>query len=374
MLLKQQKKVLARHMGNALSDISQAGVAIWLDDLSRERLQSGSLKKLIESDYVVGVTTNPSIFASAIGKSDLYQADIVKNALLSTEEIITQLTTDDVRDACDLFAGVYESTKHQDGRVSIEVDPRFARDTNSTVEQGLHLWKMIDRPNLLIKVPATVEGLPAITELIARGVSVNVTLIFSIARYKQVLQAYADGLKIRVEKQQEIGHIFSVASFFISRIDSAVDVLLPTDSIMRGQTAIANAVMAYQSFLDFLNTPSWKELVNKGANVQRPLWASTGVKDPSFDPNLYVLGLVAANTVNTMPEATLNSVKNSGVFNQDLIPSKLASSKSILAKLALAGIDLGKITDHLEVDGVSKFESAWLELMKTVNAIVGGSK
>lgn len=374
MLLKQQKKVLARHMGNALADISKAGVAVWLDDLSRERLQSGSLKKLIESDYVVGVTTNPSIFASAIGKSDLYQADIVKNALLSTEKIITQLTTDDVRDACDLFTGVYESTKHQDGRVSIEVDPRFARDTNSTVEQGLHLWKMIDRPNLLIKVPATVEGLPAITELIARGVSVNVTLIFSVARYKQVLQAYADGLKRRVDKQQEIGQIFSVASFFISRIDSAVDALLPTDSSLRGQTAIANAVMAYQSFLDFSNTPAWKELVNKGANLQRPLWASTGVKDPSFDPNLYVLDLVAPNTVNTMPEATLNSVRNSGVFNQDLIPSKLASSKSILAKIALAGIDLGKITDHLEVDGVSKFESAWLELIKTVNAIVGGSK
>ena len=374
MLLKQQKKVLARHMGNALADISKAGVAIWLDDLSRERLQSGSLKKLIEIDHVVGVTTNPSIFASAIGKSDLYQADIVKNALLSTEKIITQLTTDDVRDACDLFTGVYESTKHQDGRVSIEVDPRFARDTNATVEQGLYLWKIIDRPNLLIKVPATIEGLPAITELIERGVSVNVTLIFSVARYKQVLQAYADGLKRRVDKQQEIGQIFSVASFFISRIDSAVDALLPTDSSLRGQTAIANAVMAYQSFLDFSNTPAWKELVNKGANVQRPLWASTGVKDPSFDPNLYVLDLVAPNTVNTMPEATLNSVRNSGVFNHDLIPSKLASSKSILAKIALAGIDLGKITDHLEVDGVSKFESAWLELMKTVNAIVGGSK
>jgi transaldolase len=357
-------------MGNALADISKAGVAVWLDDLSRERLQSGSLKKLIESDHVVGVTTNPSIFASAIGKSDLYQADIVRNALLSTEEIITRLTTDDVRDACDLFGGVYKNTHHQDGRVSIEVDPRFARDTNATIEQG----KIIDRPNLLIKVPATIEGLPAITELIARGVSVNVTLIFSVARYKQVLQSYADGLKRRVDKQQEINEIFSVASFFISRIDSAVDALLPTDSNMRGQTAIANAVMAYQSFLDFSNTPSWKELVNNGANLQRPLWASTGVKDPSFDPNLYVLDLVAANTVNTMPEATLNSVKNSGVFNQDLIPSKLASSKSILAKLALAGIDLGKITDHLELDGVSKFESAWLELMKTVNAIVGGSK
>jgi len=361
-------------MGNALADISKAGVAVLLDYLSREILQSGSLKKLIESDYVVGVTTNPSIFSSAIGKSDLYRADILKNASLSTEEIITRLTTDDVRDACNLFGGVYENTNHQDGRVSIEVDPRFARDTNATIEQGLYLWKIIDRPNLLIKVPATVEGLPAITELISRGVSVNVTLIFSVARYKQVLQAYADGLKRRVDKQQEIGEIYSVASFFISRIDSSVDALLPTDSNMKGQTAIANAVMAYQAFLDFLSTPSWKELHNKGANLQRPLWASTGVKDPSFDPNLYVLNLVAANTVNTMPEATLNSVKDSGVFKHELIPAKISTSKSILAKIALAGIDLSKITESLEVDGVSKFEAAWLDLMKSVNAIASGSK
>ena len=361
-------------MGSALSDISKAGVAVWLDDLSRERLHSGSLKKLIETDSVVGVTTNPSIFASAIGKSDLYQADIVKNAQLTTEEIITLLTTDDVRNACDLFLEVYENTKHKDGRVSIEVDPRFARDTKATIEQGLALWKMIDRPNLLIKVPATVEGLPAITELISKGISVNVTLIFSVARYKQVLEAYAAGLKSRVENQEGIDEIFSVASFFISRIDSAVDALLPKDSNMRGQTAIANAVMAYETFLNFSNTPSWKDLANKGANLQRPLWASTGVKDPSFDPNLYVLDLVAPNTVNTMPEATLNSVKNTGTFNHALVPTKLALSKSILAKIALAGIDLDKITDNLEVDGVSKFEASWLDLMKSVNAIAGGLK
>jgi transaldolase len=361
-------------MGNALSEISKAGVAVWLDDLSRERLQSGSLKKLIENDYVVGVTTNPSIFASAIGKSNLYQADIVRNASLSTEEIITQLTTDDVRQACDLFTKVYENTNHQDGRVSIEVDPRFAHDTKATVEQGLMLWKIIDRPNLLIKVPATLEGLPAITELISQGVSVNVTLIFSVSRYKQVLESYAAGLKNRVNIQKSIAEIFSVASFFISRIDSAVDSLLPVDSILRGNTAIANAVLAYQSFLDFSISPLWKELVNKGANLQRPLWASTGVKDPSFDPNLYVLNLVAANTVNTMPEVTLKSVKENGIFNHETVPNKLVWAKSILAQLALAGIDLSKITEHLEVDGVAKFEAAWLDLMKSVNAIVGDQR
>lgn len=361
-------------MGSALADISKAGVAVWLDDLSRERLQSGSLKKLIETDNVVGVTTNPSIFAAAIGKSDLYQADILKNAQLTTEEIITLLTTDDVRNACDLFAEVYESTSHLDGRVSIEVDPRFARDTKATIEQGLALWKIIDRPNLLIKVPATLEGLPAITELISRGISVNVTLIFSVNRYRQVLEAYAAGLKKRIENKESIKEIFSVASFFISRIDSAVDALLPAGSNMRGQTAIANAVMAYESFLNFSDSPSWKELAIKGANLQRPLWASTGVKDPSFDPNHYVLDLVASNTVNTMPEATLNSVKNTGIFNHALVPTKLALSKSILAKIALAGIDLDKITDLLESDGVSKFEAAWLDLMKSVNTIAAGSK
>lgn len=361
-------------MGKALADISNAGVAVWLDDLSRERLQSGSLRKLIAEDYVVGVTTNPSIFASAIGKSNLYQSDILKNASLSTEEIITILTTDDVRNACDLFAKVYENTHHQDGRVSIEVDPRFAHDTKATVEQGLSLWKIIDRPNLLIKVPATVEGLPAITELISRGISVNVTLIFSVARYKQVLEAYAAGLKRRVENQEKIDEIYSVASFFISRIDSAVDALLPADSNLRGQTAIANAVMAYEAFLNFSNTPNWQELLKNGANLQRPLWASTGVKDPSFDPNLYVLDLVAPNVVNTMPEATLNSVKNTGVFNHELVPTRLALAKSILAKVALSGIDLGKITEDLEIDGVSKFEASWLDLMKSVNTIASGSK
>lgn len=361
-------------MGSALADISKAGVAVWLDDLSRERLQSGSLKKLIENDYVVGVTTNPSIFASAIGKSELYKSDIIQNAALSTEDIITLLTTDDVRNACDLFSEIYQQTNHQDGRVSIEVDPRFARDTEATIEQGLTLWKIINRPNLLIKVPATVEGLPAITELISKGVNVNVTLIFSVARYKEVLTAYAEGLKRRVENKQEIRDIYSVASFFISRIDSAVDALLPKDSKLRGQTAIANAVMAYEAFTSFSMGSSWHQLANKGANPQRPLWASTGVKDPAYDPNIYVLDLVAPLTVNTMPETTLNSVKQNGVFNQTQIPAKLAQSKSILARIALAGIDLDKITKNLEADGVSKFEAAWLDLMKSVNAISGRLK
>ena len=360
-------------MANALEQISQAGVAVWLDDLSRQRLKDKSLENLISEDYVVGVTTNPSIFAAAIGKSDLYHEDILRNRNLSIEEIITKLTTDDVRDACDLFEKTFSDSNKKDGRVSIEVDPRFARDANRTVAQGKHLWQVIDRPNLLIKVPATTEALPAITELIAEGISVNVTLIFSVARYKQVLAAYAEGIYRRISSGKSVNEIHSVASFFISRIDSAIDAILPSDSAIRGCAAIANAVLAYESFLSFERSDNWQVLAKSGANVQRPLWASTGVKDPAYDATRYVMQLVAKNTVNTMPEATMNAVRQFGVFQGDSITPNLTVSKSNMAKLALAGVDIEKITHDLELDGVAKFESSWLELMSSVKAITLGS-
>lgn len=366
-------KVSATQMGNALAQISQSGVAVWLDDLSRDRLKNGSLTKLIQTDNVVGVTTNPSIFAAAIGNSDLYQSDIKQNKDKSTEDIITKLTTDDVRNACDLFTQIFKSSGGVDGRVSIEVDPRFARDTQATVTQGKQLWQIIDRPNLLIKVPATVEGLPAITELISSGISVNVTLIFSVSRYKEVLAAFAAGLEKGLANGVSIKGIYSVASFFISRIDSEVDKQLPIDSQLRGMTAIANAVMAYEAYLAFEKTTRWQSLADKGGNLQRPLWASTGVKDPTYDPTRYVMLLVAKNTVNTMPEATLNIVRDSGVFAGDTITPNIKSAKSTLAKLAMAGIDLDKVTNHLEVDGVAKFEAAWLDLMNSVKAVASGS-
>jgi transaldolase len=358
-------------VSTCLSDISKAGVSVWLDDLSRARLSNGSLSRLIAEDNVVGVTTNPSIFNAAIGNSDLYAPDIKKLSDLSIDEIITELTCSDVSAACDLFLPVYESSKHLDGRISIEVDPRFARDTQSTIDQGLALWKKINRPNLMVKVPATVEGLPAIKELIANGVSVNVTLIFSVKRYRQVMQAYADGLTAALSKNLQINRIFSVASFFISRIDTEVDKALSPDSELKGMAAIANAVMAYQAFEDFAKTQDWQSLQAKGANLQRPLWASTGVKDPAYDPTRYVMQLVAPHTVNTMPENTLKAVRETGIFTGDTVTKNYQSAKATLAKLAMLGVDLEKITDHLEVDGVTKFESAWLELIDSVKTVAG---
>ena len=358
-------------MSTCLSEISQAGVSVWLDDLSRARLSNSSLSKLIAEDNVVGVTTNPSIFNAAIGNSDLYAPDIKRLSDLSIDEIITELTCSDVSAACDLFLPVYERSKHVDGRISIEVDPRFARDTKSTIEQGLALWKKINKPNLMIKVPATIEGLPAITELIANGVSVNVTLIFSVKRYRQVMQAYADGLTVVLSKNRQINEIFSVASFFISRIDTEVDKALSPDSELKGMAAIANAIMAYQAFEDFTKSAEWQSLQSKGANLQRPLWASTGVKDPAYDPTRYVMQLVAPHTVNTMPEATLKAVREGGIFSGNNISKNFQSAKATLAKLALLGVDLEKITDHLEVDGLTKFESAWLELIDSVKTVAG---
>ena len=358
-------------MSNALSEISKAGVSVWLDDLSRARLSNGSLVKLIKEDSVVGVTTNPSIFNAAIGNSDLYASDIRSAVDLTVDEIITELTCADVSAACDVFMQVYEKSKHLDGRISIEVDPRFARDTKSTIKQGLQLWQKINKPNLMIKVPATAEGLPAITELIANGVSVNVTLIFSVKRYRQVMQAYADGLTAALTRGIDLSTIYSVASFFISRIDTEVDKALPADSDLRGATAIANAIMAYQAFDEFCKTDEWNSLESKGANPQRPLWASTGVKDPAYDPTRYVMQLVANHTVNTMPENTLKAVRESGVFAGDTITGNYQSAKATLGKLALLGVDLDKITEYLEIDGVTKFETAWMELIETVRSVSG---
>ena len=360
-------------MSKPLAQISQAGVAVWLDDLSRDRINNGSLKKLIAEDNVVGVTTNPSIFAAAIGKSDLYQSDILQNKEKSIEDIITKLTTDDVRNACDLFRTAFETSNGVDGRVSIEVDPRFARDTLATVKQGKQLWEIIDRENLLIKVPATVEGLPAITELITNGISVNVTLIFSVNRYKQVLDAFASGLEKRLSAAKEINEIHSVASFFVSRIDTEIDKQLPANSGLRGLAAIANAVMAYEAFLTFEKSDRWQGIEARGGKLQRPLWASTGVKDPSYDKTRYVMSLVAPNVINTMPEATLNAVKTSGKFEGNTISPNIKNAKVNLAKIALAGVDLSKVAEALENDGIAKFESAWLDLMSSVKSVISGS-
>ena len=356
----------------SVQEVSAAGTSIWLDDLSRAKITSTdahALPSRIRNSGVVGVTTNPSIFSSAISGAAEYADDIslMKNA--TVDEVVKKLTTDDVRQACDLFTGIYDSTNGVDGRVSIEVDPRLAHDTDGTIAAGKELWKIIDRPNLMIKVPATIEGLPAITALIAAGISVNVTLIFSVKRYGQVIEAYIKG----IEQCEEPSKVHSVASFFISRIDSSVDSLLKKigtaeATALLGKAAIANAHLAYQLFEDKFASERWNLLEAKGANKQRPLWASTGVKDPAYPDTRYVVELIAPDTVNTMPQSTLDALIDHGVVRGNTITAHYSEAVEILKALAGVGISLDEVTTELEIDGVKKFAQAWDELLENVRA------
>ncbi len=361
-------------MSSILQAVSEAGVSIWLDDLSRDRLQSGSLAELISGSKVVGVTTNPSIFSAAIKSSTLYKADVLalKAQGKDIATIVTSLTTSDVAAACDLFTYTYNTSHHVDGRVSIEVDPFLAHETEATIEQGKALWRLINRPNLLVKVPATLAGLPAIRELTAAGISVNVTLIFSVERYKLVMEAYQQGLEDRVDAGLPIQEIHSVASFFVSRIDTEIDKRLDSltaHSPLRGGSAIANAVLAYEAFLSSISSPRWKVLQEHGANYQRPLWASTGVKDKAYESTRYVIDLIALNCVNTMPEATLNEVRSHGVFRGDTITPAIVGAHKHFEALEAAGIDFSDVVEFLEKDGVKKFADAWQELLDNVSAV-----
>ena len=335
-----------------LTELKRAGTSAWLDDLSRAALTT-TLTERIARQEVFGVTTNPAIFQAAITKDPSYQSAIQANKSLSAEEIVEKLTTEDVRDACKLFRPIYDSTNGVDGRVSIEVDPRLAHNTEETIAQAKRLWSIIDQPNLMIKIPATRAGLPAITEVIAAEISVNVTLIFSLTRYAEVIDAYQAG----IEKCTNPSNVHSVASFFVSRVDSAVDKLL-NDSSLKGKAAIANARMAYELYLEkFKNYPH---------NHQRPLWASTGVKDPAYRATMYVDSLIAPNTVNTMPPTTLDAVISAVIEAEDTITPNIESSKDELLSLAALGIDLVKITDELEADGVEKFMTSWDVLLTEV--------
>ncbi len=361
-------------MENNLQKISEAGTSIWLDDLSRDRLSNGSLEALIAHSSVVGVTTNPSIFSAAIRGSTLYRNDILslKSQGASVENIVNELTTTDVSAACDLFYKVYENSSHVDGRVSIEVVPFLAHNTDASFAQGKALWDQIARNNLLIKVPATLEGLPAIRALTAQGISVNVTLIFSVERYEKVIDAYLSGLEDRISADQPVTEIHSVASFFVSRIDTEIDKRLDAispSSPLRGKSAICNAVLAYELYLAVTNSSRWKELQTQGANLQRPLWASTGVKDKAYDSTRYVTELIAKNCVNTMPETTLNEVRAHGVIGRDSITPAISSAHEHFASLKSAGIDFEDVVDFLERDGVKKFADAWQELLDNVSAV-----
>ncbi len=364
-------------MSNALQNLSALGTSVWLDDLSRSRLinpeSDSSLKNLIENYSVVGVTTNPSIFDNALKDSQTY-ADAfsaLKNAGASVDQAIRKVTTSDVRDACDLLLDTYRKTQGIDGRVSIEVDPRLAHKTQETIEQARELWKEVGRENLFIKVPATLAGLPAIELLISEGISVNVTLIFSTERYEKVLLAYVAGVEKRLATGADVSKIQSVASFFVSRVDTAIDPILDAmtsvaAASLRGKAAVANAQLAYEIFFNFSQSDRWKKLATSGAWPQRLLWASTGVKDPTYKKDKYVSELAAPLTVNTMPEATLRAVHDLNPVIKDSISTEIVNAHLVLRDLSNLGIDYNKIVNDLEVDGIKKFEESWQHLLQTV--------
>ncbi|MGE9807657.1 transaldolase [Janibacter sp. G1551] len=359
----------------AIKDLADNGVSIWLDDLSRDRIRSGALKESLSTHGVVGVTTNPSIFQAALSDGEAYADQVGELAAdgKTVDEAVFALTTTDVREACDVLRPVFDATNGVDGRVSIEVDPRLAGDTAATAAQAKELWAAVDRPNLFIKIPATVEGLPAITEVIAEGISVNVTLIFSLDRYRGVMNAYLMGLEHAHEKGRDLSTIHSVASFFVSRVDSEIDTRLEqigTDEALalRGRAAVANARLAYQAYEEVFSTPRWQGLADEGANKQRPLWASTGVKNPDYSDTMYVTELVAPNTVNTMPEKTLLAVEDHGEVTGDTVTGGYAEAGEVLDALARVGVSYGDVTTQLEKEGVSKFEAAWDELLGGVEA------
>lgn len=359
-------------MSDRLKALADAGVSIWLDDLSRERIETGNLADLVTGSSVVGVTTNPTIFAKAIADGERYDEQV--RALVaegrSVDEVIFALTTDDVRNACDVLAPVAAETK-ADGRVSIEVEPTLANDTDATIASAKALWAAVDRPNALIKIPATLEGLPAITAAISEGISVNVTLIFSPQRYRAVMDAYLTGLEEARDAGVDISTIRSVASFFVSRVDTEIDARLEkigTDEALalRGTAALANARLAYAAFEEVLASERWQTLATTGANPQRPLWASTGVKNPDYPDTLYVTDLVVADTVNTMPEKTMQAFADHGEVKGDQVTGRAQQAQAVFDRLSAVGIDLDDVFAVLETEGVDKFKVSWQELIDTV--------
>ncbi len=368
-------------MNDRLKALADAGVSIWLDDLSRDRITSGNLADLVASKSVSGVTTNPTIFAAALSKGHAYDAQIKDLAAQGYElhDAIKALTTDDVRNACDVLSATYAASGGVDGRVSIEVDPDLAHQTDETLDQALDLWKVVDRPNTLIKIPATKPGLPAITGAIAEGVSVNVTLIFSLERYRGVIDAYLTGLEQAAEAGHDLSRIHSVASFFVSRVDSEIDKRLDaigTDEAkaLKGQAAIANARLAYALYEDEFSSERFAALESQGANRQRPLWASTGVKDPAYSDTMYITELVVANTVNTMPEKTMDAFADHGEVKGDLVSGTEADAQQLMDDLEAVGISYDDVVDVLEREGVEKFEASWAELVEDVQIALDEAK
>jgi len=361
--------------------LSEIGVSIWLDDLSRERIQTGNLAHLIAERDVVGVTTNPTIFAGALANGTSYEEQVAELAGrgADAEEAVFRITTDDVRDACDIFRPIFDLTDGQDGRVSIEVSPTLAHDTDGTIAQAIELASTVDRPNVLIKIPATKAGLPAISAVLAEGISVNVTLIFSLERYREVIDAYLDGIERAKAAGKDLSLIRSVASFFVSRVDTEVDKRLAaigTDEALalKARAGIANAQLAYEVYEEAFATDRAKSLLAQGAHKQRPLWASTGVKDPSLPDTLYVTELAVADTVNTMPEKTLEATSDHAVLHGDAVTGSYGAAREVLADLADVGIDIDDVTELLEREGVEKFIVSWNELLETVDAALNAAR
>jgi transaldolase len=353
-------------------------VSVWLDDISRDRLRTGNLQMLIDDFHVVGVTSNPTIFAKSLSSGDAYDQQIadLKIRGVTVDEAARMITTYDIRWACDVFRPVYERTGGQDGRVSLEVDPRLARETAKTIAEARALWWMVDRPNLMIKIPATVEGLPAITQCISEGITVNVTLIFGLERYGQVIDAYMTGLEQAAAAGHDLSQIRSVASFFVSRVDTEVDARLdkigtPEAVALRGKAAVANARLAYELFEQRIATERWQALRPMGAQLQRPLWASTSVKDPSFGDTMYVVDLVVADTVNTMPEGTMRAMADHGKVLGDTVHGTYDASRQVFADLEKLGIGYDDVVQVLEDEGVQKFEASWIQLLDTISTKMG---
>jgi len=358
-----------------LRQLTDEGVAIWLDDMSRGRLTTSNLADLVRDRHIVGVTTNPTIFQKAISESDLYDRQLRDLALrgVDVEEALRMITTFDVRWACDVLRPAYDATDGVDGRVSIEVDPRLAHETDRTVAEARQLWWLVDRPNLFIKIPATKAGLPAIAQCLAEGISVNVTLIFSLERYAEVMDAFLEGMARARVAGHDLPRLASVASFFVSRVDTEVDKRLdkvgsPAAKELRGKAAIANARLAFQKYEEVFASPRWEALAAAGARPQRPLWASTGVKDPSYDDTQYVVELVTRGVVNTMPEPTLDAVADHGVVRGDTIRSAYTDAEQLMRELADAGVDVADVVQVLEDEGVEKFEASWSELQESTRS------
>lgn len=368
-------------MSDPLAELSAAGVAVWLDDLDRGRISGGGLAGLVRDKHVVGVTTNPSIFQKALTNSAAYAEQIADLAIRGVDlgEAVRAVTTRDVRAACDVLRPVYDATDGLDGRVSIEVDPRIAHDTDFTVAEARALWWQVDRPNLFIKIPATLAGLPAISQALAEGISVNVTLIFSLERYRAVMDAFLDGLERRRASGGSVHELGSVASFFVSRVDTEIDKRLDklgsdAAGALRGKAAIANARLAYEAYEQVFSSDRWRALASLGARPQRPLWASTGVKDPAYDDTRYVVDLVAPGVVNTMPEATLDAVADHGVVPSDSVTSGYADAHLVLDDLAAVGVDYDEVVELLEREGVEKFDASWQELLDSLQDTLHAAK